>query len=44
MLHHEMFKIFLCQVTIFLFGDIYFQGALGKLHVLDLRQTFLHST
>src|ERR1700730_1057724 len=35
MLHHEMFKIFLCLVTFFPMEGCYFQMALGKQYSLD---------
>src|SRR5258707_7553441 len=40
MLHHVMFKIFLCLVTFFPMGGCYFQRRLGKQHAFDFRQIF----
>src|ERR1700692_796323 len=40
MLHHEMFKIFPCLVTIFPVGGCYFQGQLGKQQAFIFRQRF----
>jgi len=40
MLHHEMFKIFLCLVTFFPVARCYFQRRFGKQHAFDFVKVF----